>query len=208
MIKGRLVFIDVDTQRDFFANGALPVPRADEIRPVLARLLAWARAHDVPVIATACAHTSDARDPGTWPEHCLLGTPGQERVEESHTSHSRVLAVDARLPPGEALPRHITVHKTRYDVFSRSDFEEILARYNRDAPTFVVFGVATDYCVGAVIDGLLERRCRVAIVVDAVRAIDPEREQKLLTAWARRGVLLTVSDRICDAQRTWQDMPG
>ncbi len=71
-----------------------------------------------------------------------------------------------------------------------------MALYDRDRPRFVVYGVATDYCVRAAVSGLLDRGCRVAVVVDAIRAIDPAAEAELLTDFARRGALLILTDAV------------
>ena len=87
------------------------------------------------------------------------------------------------------LPLHLTLQKRELDVFSRPDADDLIARYNQRQPTFVVYGVATDYCVRAAVEGLLQRHCRVAIVVDAVRAIDSSAEADILTDFAHRGVL-------------------
>ena len=83
------------------------------------------------------------------------------------------------------LPLNLTLQKRELDVFSRPDADELIERYNNDQPTFVVYGVATDYCVLAAVDGLLQRHCRVAIVADAVRAIDATAEAHILTEFAR-----------------------
>ena len=61
-------------------------------------------------------------------------------------------------------------------------------------PTFVVYGVATDYCVLAAVNGLLERQCRVAVVADAVRAIDHGAEvARFSTIGPEGGVLFTMT---------------
>jgi nicotinamidase/pyrazinamidase len=74
---------------------------------------------------------------------------------------------------------------------------DLIARYNHDRPTFVVYGVATEHCVRAAALGLLERGCQVAIVTDAIRAIDPQAEADLLTGFALQGALLTITDVVC-----------
>jgi hypothetical protein len=43
----------------------------------------------------------------------------------------------------------------------------------------------------------VQQNCKVAIVVDAIRAIEPSLEESLLTEFARRGVLLTVTEVVC-----------
>jgi nicotinamidase/pyrazinamidase len=91
----------------------------------------------------------------------------------------------------------LTIQKRRYDVFSHPDAEHIFSVYNEDKPTFVVYGVATDYCVKAAISGLLERGHRVAVVVDAIRAIESAREPEILTGFADHGALLTLTETVC-----------
>src|SRR5262249_30621072 len=108
---------------------------------------------------------------------------------------SRILDLEERLS-GE-LPGHLTLWKRELDLFSRPDADDLIARYNQDRPTFVVYGVATDYCVKAAVEGLLARDCRVTIVADAVRAIDPGVEADLLSDFARRGAVLTLTAVVC-----------
>ena len=114
-------------------------------------------------------------------------------------SDSVVLDVDERLT-GE-LPAHLTLLKRELDVFSRPDADPLIARYDQDRPTFVVYGVCTDYCVRAAVEGLLRRKCQVVIVVDAVRAIDLSAESMILGDFAQRALfwrrreLFVVSDQ-------------
>ncbi len=196
MLEGPLVFVDVDTQCDFLdPTGSLYVKGSMDIRPNLRRLTRFAISCDIPILATACAHTPDDIELTRFPLHCMTGTSGQERVPETRCARSVVLTVQDRLA-GE-LPRHLTLEKRELDVFHRDDSGGLIARYNRSSPVFVVYGVATDYCVRAIVDGLLKRQCRVAIVADAVRAIDPTSEAQILTDFVIRGVLLTVTDVVC-----------
>jgi nicotinamidase/pyrazinamidase len=170
-VQGPFVFVDVDTQRDFLEPaGALFVAGSGAILPNLARLTACARDRGIPVLATACAHTPDEPDPEPFPAHCLVGTRGQQRVEATVLARGRVVGPDE--PWAGELPGHLTLQKRRYDVFSHPDAGRIVALYGRDGPTFVVYGVATDYCVRAAVLGLRDRGHRAAVVVDAVRAVD------------------------------------
>jgi nicotinamidase/pyrazinamidase len=201
MIEGPSVFVDIDTQRDFLdPAGALYVPGAQQILANLARLTRFALSHHIPVIATACAHFPDDPELARFPPHCLAGSPGQERVAETACPESVVLDGAHRLV-GE-IPPHLTLLKRELDVFSRPDAGDLVSRYNAGHPTFVVYGVATDYCVRAAVEGLLERRCRVTIMADAVRGIDPQAEVNTLTELARRGALLSLTEVICGDRRS------
>jgi nicotinamidase/pyrazinamidase len=200
MLDGPLVLVDIDTQRDFLEeSGALYVAGARSILPNLERLSKTAARHRIPVLATACCHSTGDPELQQFPPHCMAGTEGQRRVPETDCPDSLVLGAGDRLVG--ALPRHLTLHKHEFDVFSRPDADELIAMYDAAKPTFVVYGVATDYCVRAVVEGLVARGCRAAVVVDAVRAIDGDVEAALFTDWARRGVLLAMTDIVCRDRR-------
>jgi nicotinamidase/pyrazinamidase len=197
MLDGPLVFVDVDTQRDFLEPmGALFIPGSEAIVPNLARLTACARARGIPVLATACAHSADDAELRQFPPHCLIGTPGQERIAATAWPGGEVLTPDG-LHFGD-LPHHLTLQKRVFDLFSHPDADRLIGLYRRVHPTFVVYGVATDYCVKAAVCGLLNRGSAVAVVVDAVHAIDRAAEPEILTEFARRGALLTLTAVVCE----------
>jgi nicotinamidase/pyrazinamidase len=200
MLEGPLVFVDVDTQRDFLEpNGALYVPGSDAIVDNLSRLTEYARARRIPVLATADAHTEDdVEEIARFGRHCMVGTPGQERVDATAWPGSTVLAPSGRFTLYDGpLPAHITLEKTTFDVFNHALADILVAIYNRGHPTFVVYGVATDYCVRAAVLGLLERGCKVAVVVDAIRAIDVEQEPEVLAEFTGAGAVLTATEAVC-----------
>jgi nicotinamidase/pyrazinamidase len=199
MIEGPLVFVDIDTQRDFLeATGALFVPGSEGILDNLARLTAFARERRIPVIATACAHTEDdTEEIARFGRHCMAGTPGQERVPATAWPGGVVLGTTGVFEPKDALPAHLTLEKRDYDVFTHPEADRVVARYNCDRPTFVVYGVATDYCVRAAVLGLLERGCKVVLVVDAIRAIDVGHEADVLAELTAAGAVLALTDVVC-----------
>ena len=131
--------------------------------------------------------------------HCLVGTRGQQRVPETSWSDvgSLTIGVSDRFDPCGPIPSHLTIEKREYDVFRHPEANAIVARYDVGKPTFVVYGVATDYCVKAAVVGLLERGCKVAVVVDAIRAINADGEPAVLDEFTGRGALLTITDVVC-----------
>ena len=75
-----------------------------------------------------------------------------------------------------------------FDVFTNPNVLPVLDAL---APARVVmYGVALDVCKRYAIEGLLRHRpdVRLAIVVDATRAINPETGAELQREWERRGV--------------------
>lgn len=198
MFAPRRVFVDVDTQRDFLEpGGALFIEGSAAIRPNLRRLSEYALRAGIPVVATSCAHTPDQPDPEPFPPHCLVGEPGQARIDETSRPGGVTLAVDERYPADRPLPAHLTLEKQQYDIFTRPDAAPLFARYAEGEPLFVVYGVATDYCVKCMVLGLRDAGHRVVVVTDAIRPVDPASEGSTLDEFRRRGAILTTTDEVC-----------
>lgn len=198
MLDGPLVFVDIDTQRDFLEpGGALFLEGSESILPNLDRLTRFARTHGIPVLATACAHTTDEPDPEPFPPHCLVGRRGQERIAATAWPGGVVVGPEDRFS-GEALPMHLTIEKRRYDVFSHPDAARIIGLYGQGGPTFVVYGVAMDYCVKAAVLGLLRMGQNVAVVTDAIRAVDESSVGEVLREFEHSGARLVTTEEVCD----------
>jgi nicotinamidase/pyrazinamidase len=203
-----LLFWDVDTQHDFMdPEGALYVPGAERIGENLERLTGFAERHAIPVIADADDHQlTDAEistDPDwvrTFPPHCMRGTPGSERIEATRLDWT-LTAADERLGSaaieaalGVEWPR-ILILKNQLDVFGNPNTRPIVEAFS--PRRIVVYGVALDFCVRCVIDGLLACRVpRITLVTDATRAIRPQEAEGLLDRWARAGVELSTTDSL------------
>lgn len=202
MVNGPLVFVDIDTQRDFLdPGGSLYIAGSEAIRPNLARLTRFAREAGIPVIATACAHSRNEIDPEPFPPHCLTGTPGADRIAETRWDDGERITIDGSIDPHfeerDPLPGHLTLEKRYYDLFSRPEADQIVKAYGRLSPTFVVYGVATDYCVACAVRGLRAREHRVALVTDAIDAVARSSVPALLDEFQGLGVTLLTTEFVC-----------
>ena len=125
------MFWDVDTQADFMlSSGKLYVPGSEEIIPVLERLTAHAHGHGIRIIASADDHVAGHRELSarpdwreTFPEHCMHGTPGQQKIAATALRDPLVIepAPEEPLALAARVRAHggdILFHKHWFDVFS------------------------------------------------------------------------------------------
>lgn len=192
-----LAFFDVDTQVDFMEPaGKLYVPHAEEIIPNLVRLMAYAREKNIPVISSADAHAPDDPEFKLWPPHCVAGTPGQRHITETSLPGALTVSMSSGpfVPPSK-WPPQIIIEKDVYETTANPNFDLILQALG--PRRYVVFGVATEYCVRADVLALRERNRPVALVVDAIKAISEEDGRKALDEMAAAGVDLVTSDDVC-----------
>jgi nicotinamidase/pyrazinamidase len=197
---------DVDTQVDFVhADGKLPVPDAESVVPAMGRLVRWAEAQGIAHLATADDH--ELTDPeisgepdyeSTYPPHCLRGTPGAAKIDE--TAQRDPLPISLTPYPPGLVPqlvvgrRELLLLKKTYSAFSNPNLEPVLAAL--DPSEVIVFGVATDVCNHAAIMGLLTRGYSVACVADAARGLSDERVARVLEQWRAGGVRFTTTDEV------------
>ena len=172
----RQVFVDIDTQFDFISrDGALSVPGAEEIRGNLKTLTDYAVNNGIKIIASADAHVPNDKEFEVFPPHCVQNTSGQKKIEETTIAATVVLKNDAS---GAAQvddienADQILLEKQTYDVFTNPNAPGIFEAAGGDE--YIIYGVATDYCVKAAAVGLLERGYKVTVVKDAIAAVAPE----------------------------------
>ncbi len=163
----KTIFFDVDTQIDFlYPAGALYVPGAESIVPVVARLN---HAADT-LISTVDAHSEDDPEFRIYPPHCVAGTLGQRK-------------------PAATLVGQIMLEKQTLDCFACAQLPALLQSLNADR--YVVYGVVTEICVKFAAMGLLKTGRRVEIVTDAVKALDEAAAGKILAEFQAAGAFLT-----------------
>lgn len=192
-----LAFFDVDTQFDFMdPQGKLYVPHAEDIVPNLVQLMAYARERDIPVISSADAHAPDDPEFKVWPPHCVAGTPGQEHIKE--TLLPGVVTVPMHSAPftkPDKWPPQIIIEKDVYETSANPSFDAILDTLG--PRRYVLFGVATEYCVRADVLALCKRKKPVDLVVDAIKAISEEDGQKALEEMVAAGATLVKTADVC-----------
>jgi nicotinamidase/pyrazinamidase len=194
-----LVFFDVDTQVDFMRpTGNLYVNGAEEIIPNLKRLMDFARANRIPVISSADAHPPDDPSFAEWPPHCVVGTPGQLRIPETSFPSSIIIANrPRRFHTPHKWVGQLIVEKQEYDATTNVNFDVILMSLGERR--FVVFGVATEYCVRSTALGLRKRGRKVDLVTDAIKEIKREDGRKAIEEMTAAGVRLVKTAEVCAA---------
>ena len=191
-----LVFVDVDTQVDFMVpTGRLYIPGAERLVPNLARLMNWAREHEIPVLSSADAHLPDDPEFKIWPPHCVAGTAGQRRIHVTQFAEAVIIHRRPRAftPPDRWVGQFI-IEKSTYDPQDNPNFNEVLGALGpRHA---VVFGVATEFCVRASALALLRHGFPVDLVVDAIEAITEEGGRQALEEMTAAGVRLVTTEDV------------
>ena len=158
----------VDVQNDFCPGGSLPVPQGDQVVPILNEYARRFHAAGLPVIASRDWHPAQTRHfttgGGTWPPHCVQGTPGAE------------FHPDLRLPQGAAvISKGMDPDSDCYSAFEAltedgRPLAELLRA--RGVRRLFVGGLATDYCVRASVLGAADAGLAVVILADAMCGVD------------------------------------
>lgn len=192
-----VLFWDVDTQRDFMdEEGKLSVPGAQSIVRNLKRLTDFAVRHRLPIVASVDAHHPDDVEFRQFGEHCVAGTPGQEKIPQtsaagSEVAQAGVLQEQVRRLAAAELPQLI-IEKPVLDVFAVPLAEDAL-RALAPARAFV-YGVATEYCVARTVLGIARRGYAVTVVEDAIKAIGEAAGQEAIADMRQAGAELVSTD--------------
>jgi nicotinamidase/pyrazinamidase len=205
---GRTLFYDVDTQRDFMLpGGALYVAGSEKLLPALKRMTALARRRNIRRVCSMDRHFPPdrelARNGGPWPDHCMDGTPGQRKVDETEVANSHSLPT--RAIGGEELEsalRHrgdLIIEKQDVDVIvGNPNARSLLSRLAREYDHIVIYGVYTDVCVDHAVNALLEAGQVPYVVVDAIHEIDPVNAAAVKARWSQRGVKMITHRELED----------
>lgn len=167
--RERSALICVDVQRDFLPGGALAVPRGDE---TIAPLVQAMHAVDM-VVLTADSHPPDHMSfmvaGGSWPTHCVAGTPGaeiDERLSRAAAGRGALYIRKGTRPDAEAY--------SAFDGSDRAGTPLAEALNQAGVGRLTVGGLATDYCVRATVLDALRDGFDVTVLRAAVRGVELE----------------------------------
>lgn len=196
MVSGKVVFWEVDTQKDFMLpGGKLYVPGAERLLPNIRRLTDAARQGRVFLISHGCYHTKNDPEFQTFPPHCIKGTDGSAFVPEALTDEVVTVPNDvvAELPRDLTKYQQILLEKQTLDIFQSRHVGKLLKQFG-DNVEFVVFGVVTEYCVRFAAKGLLDRGRRVSVVQDAIETLKAEDGQRTVAELQQLGARMLKTD--------------
>ena len=189
MDKNKILFIDIDTQNDFmFKEGNLYVPDAERIIENLKKLTEFAYRNNIPIFSSVDSHTQDDPEFKQFPPHCIKGTEGQKKINETKIKEALFIPSDRTIEIDFTKYRQFIFEKDKLSVFSNPNFEKAIEKIGKEI--FVVYGVATEYCVKECVEGLLERNKNVYIVVDAIKGVDEKKGKKFLEYASSKGTSL------------------
>jgi nicotinamidase/pyrazinamidase len=175
------VLIVVDLQYDFCPDGALAVPRGDEVVPVVN----WIAGNFRNVILTqdwhpaghlSFASTHPGRAPYDtiampygpqvlWPDHCVQGTPGAAFHDGLHLPHASLVirkGIDRTIDSYSALYENDRTTPTGLTGYLRE----------RGIKRLFLAGLAYDFCVRYSAEDAIREGFRVVVIENACRAID------------------------------------
>lgn len=159
--------IVVDVQQDFLPGGNLPVPDGNAVIEPLNAYISAFDARDLPIVFTRDWHPPDhcsfVSAGGTWPTHCVQGTPGAAWADDLNVTPADYVISKGTEPAAEG-----------YSAISGTKLVALLRRL--DVHRLFVGGLATDYCVCETVCDARAHAFTVIVLTDAIRAVNMQRD--------------------------------
>ena len=152
--------------RDFmFRSGAWPVPGAERLIPKLRRLFDFARKNGVSIVSSAELHDSGDPEFSSFPPHCLQGTEGQRKIDDTLLPRPMILEnrpIDRNLLDMIRKHQQIIVQKREFDLFSNPVAEKLIRVLPQRA---IVCGVTAEHSVRLSCIGLRRLGIKTVLVL-------------------------------------------
>lgn len=172
--------IIVDVQNDFCPGGALPVPRGNEVIPILNKYIEVFNSKKLPIYATRDwhpeNHISFKTRGGTWPPHCIQGTWGAQFHPNLNI-----------LPYTTIISKATDPNKEAYSGFEGTNLEANLK--SKRVKRVFIGGLATDYCVKETVMDALKIGFETILLEDASRGVDIVDSEKAINEMILNGAI-------------------
>lgn len=185
-IKSGDALLIVDVQRDFFPEGALPVPKGDEIIPVINTWIDVYCQKNLPIFASRDwhppNHCSFLSEGGSWPQHCIQNTPGAEFHPEIRLPLETTIIDKADVRDIESYSAFAGKSK------NGSTLDEELKK--RQIRRLWIVGLALDYCVMSSALDALRHGYDTHLILAGTRAITEATGKAAIEKLVNAGVFI------------------
>ena len=197
----KIVFFDIDTQFDFIdPKGKLYVKGSEAIVKNLKLLTEFAESRKIKIISTVDAHSLTDPELKSWPPHCIKGTDGQKKIPETLIDGNVIIGSQKDIEAIKDLINYpqVILEKSVLNVFDESYSDSFIKSLS--IGHFVVYGVATEYCVREEGLGLLKRGYKVTVVEDAIKPISEKAGKATLEEFRKLGASFAKTSQIIDPE--------
>jgi nicotinamidase/pyrazinamidase len=187
-------FFDIDTQNDFLnPKGSLYIKDSENIKFNLKELIKFAEERNITIVSTMDSHIENDPEFADFAPHCIPGTWGWKKIPETTYPDYQVVELK-EVKDLEIKSNRIIIKKRELDFFKDPRVVKIIKVLNKQ--NFIVFGVATDYCVKSAGLGLLKENFSVYLVEDAIKGINIEKAQNDLKIMLDNGATLIKTEEV------------
>ncbi len=192
-MSAKRALIVVDMQKDFFPGGALPVPGAQDILPVVNNYISHFMDNNDLIVYSQDFHPEESSHFDEFPQHCVAGTRGAEFVGGLlyPVNYSPTILVRkgmtendpgfSALSPTAAATLFdkdtVTTSKCMFQLFEDLDIHFV-----------TIVGLALDYCVFSTVFDALAYGFSVLVPLDATSAVDPLQGEAVILSMKNYGV--------------------
>jgi nicotinamidase/pyrazinamidase len=200
------LFYDVDTQRDFILpGGKLYVPGTERIIPKLKEVTELARQYGIRIVCSVDRHFPGdpelQRNGGKYPDHCMNGTEGQKKIDETAPLNPLYIENKDLMEPHEIEaaiehPGELVFEKQHFDIFVGNRHAHAIMRLLLKPYTdVVIYGVFTEVCVDHAVNMLAGLGPALHVVSDAIADIGPD-APAVIEKWKSLGIEMLTLDEL------------
>jgi nicotinamidase/pyrazinamidase len=153
------------------------------------------------VVSSQDTHVKNDPEFKEFPAHCVRGTSRHKKIEETIIKPYKVLTANRVYSPQElkSFTGHyaqIVLQKNIINVFSNPNTYSLLETIFPEK--IYVYGVVTEYCIKAAVEGIIKSGFAVAVVTDAIKEISLKAKNRLFSLWKKKGVEFITTKQLLE----------